>query len=370
MTRALRSNPPFRADHVGSLLRPRDLKEAAKAFQQKRLSEAEYLAVLDHEIARVVGLQEEAGLHSITDGEFGRTSWFGFFFERLQGFSVEKSLFRFKDAEGQTFEWMTCYASGRMRRTRGICTEEFARLSSLTSRIPKANMPAPSALHFFRGDDCRDPEVYPDIDEWWDDLIAIYREEIRALGRSGCKYLQLDEVPLAMLCDSGVREQIAALGLDPERLIRRYIEVVNRVLEVRPPDMTVCMHLCRGNFRSRWMAEGGYGPVAENLFNDLSIDGFFLEYDSERAGGFEPLRHVPKNKIIVLGLVTSKSPALERPDDLKRRIGEASKFVPLDQLALSPQCGFASVAGGNLLTEEEQMAKLRLIVETAEDVWR
>lgn len=368
-TGTLHSDPPFRADHVGSLLRPTRLKDAAKALHENRLGETDYRAVLDEEIARVVKLQEGVGLHSITDGEFGRSSWFGFFFERLEGFSLDKSLFTFKDAEGHRFEWMTCYACGRMRRAQGICTEEFARLSSLTRQTPKANMPSPSALHFFRGDDCRDPSVYPDIDEWWEDLIAIYQEEIRALGDDGCTYLQLDEVPLAMLCDSDVRAQVSALGLNPDRLTRRYIDAVNRALLARPTGMIVCMHLCRGNFRSRWMAQGGYGPVAESLFNALNIDGFFLEYDTERAGDFEPLRFVPADKMIVLGLVTSKSPQLEQSDHLKRRIEEAAKYVPLEQLAISPQCGFASVAGGNLLTEAEQMAKLQLVVETAEEVW-
>lgn len=362
-------NPPFRAEHVGSLLRPKKLKDAARAFEKGDIAESAYRETLNDEIGRIVRLQESAGLHSITDGEFSRSSWFGFFFERLRGFSLEPSLFEFHDDGGHDHRWMTCYASGRMRREQPICVADFERLRGLTRETPKANMPSPSALHFFRGDQCRDENVYPDIEEWWNDLTAIYQAEIRALSDAGCRYLQLDEVPLAMLCDTSVREQLEALGGDADELTSRYIAISNKALEARTADMTVAMHLCRGNFRSRWMAQGGYGPVAERLFNELNVDAFFLEYDSPRAGDFEPLRHMAGDKIVVLGLVTSKTPALEDKDALKLRIDEASKHVPLQRLALSPQCGFASVAGGNLLTENEQMRKLELVVEVAREVW-
>ncbi len=361
--------PPFRAEHVGSLLRPRRLKDVARAFGAGEATRSEYEQVLASEIARAISLQEEVGLDVITDGEFGRSSWFGFFFERLEGFTLQPSLFTFTDHEGRRYEWMTAYTSQKMRRPHPIAVDEFRRVASLTSRTPKANLPAPSALHFFRGDGCRDPEVYPDLEEWWADVVDIYRAEIRDLAAAGCTYLQLDEVPLAMLCDRGIAEQLRELGVDPDALIDRYIDVTNQVLEARPDSMTVAMHLCRGNFRSRWMASGGYDPIAERLFGGLGVDAFFLEYDTERAGDFSPLRHVTDDKMVVLGLVTTKSPTLENPDDLAARIEEAGRFVPLERLAISPQCGFASVAGGNLLTEEDERRKLQLVVDTARRVW-
>ncbi len=369
MAEITHGNPPFRAEHVGSLLRPRTLKQAAKGFKRGELQRDDYLEVLEREIARVVQLQEDVGLKSITDGEFGRSSWFGFFFERLEGFELRKSRFRFHDEEGDDHEWMTGFTNAPMRRTGPIATEEFQRLRSHTRHTPKANLPSPSALHFFRGDDCRDPGVYPDLEQWWDEIIAIYQAEIRALSDCGCTYLQLDEVPVAMLCDPDVREQVRGMGLEPDAVLDRYLGVINRVLEARPEGMTVAMHLCRGNFRSRWLAEGGYGPVAERLFNEADIDAFFLEYDTERAGDFTPLQAVPEHKTIVLGLVSSKTPVLESEDELARRIDAATAHVPLERLALSPQCGFASVAGGNPLSEEEQMRKLDLVVRVAERVW-
>ena len=362
-------NPPFRAEHVGSLLRPHSLKEAAKNYRKGDISSESFLDTLNREIARVVKLQESVGLQSITDGEFGRSSWFGFFFERLQGFALKPSLFRFHDAGGHDYEWMTCFTNGKMRREQPICVDEIERLQGLTREIPKANMPSPSVLHFFRGDQCRDESVYPDIEDWWSDLARIYRAEIRALTESGCHYLQLDEVPLAMLCDSDVRQQIADSGQNPDDLTRRYVAIVNEVLAGRSAAMTVGMHLCRGNFRSRWMAQGGYEPVAESIFNELDVDVFFLEYDSPRAGDFSPLRFVAEDKTVVLGLITSKSAELEDKEALMRRIDEASTYVPLERLAISPQCGFASVAGGNALSEDEQMRKLALVVEVAQDVW-
>ena len=364
-----RHNPPFRAEHVGSLLRPQRLKDAAKRFAKGDLSRDAYVEILDDEVGRVVELQESVGLRSITDGEFSRSSWFGFFFERLAGFTLKPSLFQFHDDGGHDFEWMTCFASDKMRRVQPICVGDFERLRGLTRQTPKANMPSPSALHFFRGDQCRDVAVYPDIDEWWSDLIQIYQAEIRALEDAGCRYLQLDEVPMAMLCDDEVRRQVSAGGGDPDALLRRYVGAINEVLDARSAGMTVGLHLCRGNFRSRWMARGGYEPVAGILFNDLDVDVYFLEYDSPRAGDFSPLRHVAADKSVVLGLVSSKSAGLENREALKRRIDEATEYVPLDRLAISPQCGFASVAGGNPLDEAEQMRKLSLIVEVAREVW-
>ena len=362
-------NPPFRAEHVGSLLRPDRLKDAANAFKKGDIARDAYLETLDQETERAIKLQESVGLRAITDGEFSRASWFGFFFDRLEGFTIKPSLFRFHDDDGHDFEWMTCYASSKILREQSICVEDFERLQGLTRETPKANLPSPSALHFFRGDKCRDPAVYPDMEEWWDDLAGIYQAEIRALSEAGCRYLQLDEVPLAMLCDSNVRQQISDSGRDSDELVRRYVATTNKVLDARSSDMTVGMHLCRGNFRSRWMAQGGYESVAETLFNDLNVDAFFLEYDSPRAGDFSPLRYMADDKTVVLGLITSKSAELEDKKTLIRRIEEASNYVPLERLAISPQCGFASVAGGNALSEDEQMQKLALVVEVARDVW-
>jgi 5-methyltetrahydropteroyltriglutamate--homocysteine methyltransferase len=317
----------------------------------------------------VVRRQEELGLESITDGEFGRSSWFGFFFERLEGFRAAESRFRFRDADGHEHAWQTCCAAAPMRRTRAIAVEEFQRVRDLARAVPKACLPSPSALHFFRGDDCYDRGAYPELGAWWSDLRDIYRAEITALADAGCRYLQLDEVPLAMLCDRRVREQVAAQGLDPIELAERYVEFTNEVLDAAPATMVRGVHMCRGNFRSRWMAEGGYEPVAERVFGGLEVDVFFLEFDTERAGGFEPLRYVTGSKQVVLGLVSTKTPELEAVETLVRRVEGAARVLPLDRLALSPQCGFASVAGGNPLDEDQQFQKLARVVECAEQVW-
>ncbi len=363
------STPLFRAEHVGSLLRPQRLKDAARGRSESSEAERRYRETLDQEVARAIRMQEDLGLRVITDGEFGRSSWFGFFFERLEGFRLAESNFRFRDPAGGEYTWQTCFTAEQMRRPRPIAGEEFDRVRRNCRGTPKACLPSPSALHFFRGDDCRDPAVYPEIDAWWEDVVDIYRAEVRDLAARGCQYLQLDEVPLAMLCDDGIRDGLRTTGIDPDVLRNHYIDVTNRVLEVAPPSMTLGMHLCRGNFRSRWMAAGGYEPIAEALFGNLNVHSFFLEYDTERAGDFEPLRFVPTGKGVVLGLVSTKTPVLEDPDALLRRIEAASARVPLERLALSPQCGFASVAGGNTIGEPEQRAKLQLVVKTAARVW-
>jgi 5-methyltetrahydropteroyltriglutamate--homocysteine methyltransferase len=363
-------NPRFRAEHVGSLLRPPALKDAFTIRSTGEISENAYEAALTDAIARAVDMQEEVGLHSITDGEFGRSSWFGFFFERMSGFRLEPSAFKFKDGRGQSFEWPTCYACERIQRHSGITTDEYLRLRKLTRQTPKMTMPSPSAFHFFRLNAAVDPEVYPDPEQYWEDLVSVYRSEVADLAALGCSYIQLDEVPLAMLCDPSIQEQVRGMGSDPQALIGRYVDVLERILSAAPSSMTVGLHLCRGNFRSRWMAAGGYEPIAERLFNAPSIDAFFLEYDSERAGDFSPLRFVPKDKVVVLGLISSKTAALEPIGDIKKRIDEAAKFVPLDQLSLSPQCGFASVAGGNTVTEADERAKLKLVVDIARAVWK
>jgi 5-methyltetrahydropteroyltriglutamate--homocysteine methyltransferase len=361
--------PPFRAEHIGSLLRPPELKAAWSRHRDGALDAAGYEAALGEAIARAVKQQEDVGLQPITDGEFGRSSWFGFFFERMEGFRLEPSAFTFRDREGATYEWVTCFAAGRMRRPGGITTAEYQRLRALTGRAAKVTMPSPTAFHFFRFQAPADPAAYPDPDTYWDDLVAVYRAELADLAALGARYVQLDEVPLAMLCDPSIREQVKAAGGDPVRLVSLYIAALRRVLADRPDGMTVGLHLCRGNFRSRWMAAGGYEPVAEPLFNQAPVDAYFLEYDSPRAGDFSPLRLVPADKHVVLGLVSTKTARLEGADMLRRRIDQASRHVPLERLALSPQCGFASVAGGNALGEPEQWAKLRLVVDVARSVW-
>jgi 5-methyltetrahydropteroyltriglutamate--homocysteine methyltransferase len=360
------SGPPFRAEHVGSLLRPSELREA---FRGHAGQGADYAAILDRAVRQAVTLQEDAGFAAITDGELGRSSWFGFFFERMDGFRLEPSAFRFRDNAGNSYEWPTCMACARMHRRAGITTHEYQRLAGLTRRTPKVTMPSPSAFHFFRFHDPADPAVYPDVAAYWDDLVAVYRAELADLAGLGCRYVQLDEVPLAMLCDPSIREQVRAMNADPAALVDSYIEALRRILSDRPAGMRFGLHLCRGNFRSRWMAAGGYEPVAEKLFNKVPVDIFFLEYDTPRAGDFTPLRLVPRNKHVVLGLISSKTAQLEDADELHRRIDEAARHVPLERLSLSPQCGFASVAGGNAISEADQMAKLRLVVDTARAVW-
>jgi 5-methyltetrahydropteroyltriglutamate--homocysteine methyltransferase len=361
--------PPFRAEHIGSLLRPRELKDAFRARAEERLSDAELRDVQDRLIRDAVRLQEDVGLQSITDGEFRRMAWSAGFIWALEGLVPRDSLFEFKDEHGDTIGWQTCYAERPVRRTRGITTEEFAFVRTLTERTAKVTMPAPSFLHFFRGPQCADRAVYADLELFWNDLVEIYRAEIAGLARLGCTYVQLDEVPMAMLCDASVRDRVRSRGEDPDALIRTYVSVVNRVLAARPAGMTIGMHLCRGNLRGHWMAAGGYDAVAERLFNDLGVDAFFLEYDTPRAGDFSPLRHMAKDKRVILGLVSTKTPTLEEAETLKRRIDEASRYVPIEQLGISPQCGFASTIGGNPLREDDQRAKLARIVEVASAVW-
>jgi 5-methyltetrahydropteroyltriglutamate--homocysteine methyltransferase len=370
MTPAPTAGPPFRAEVIGSLLRPRRLKDAARDLQQGRIDRAAFDAALEAEIARVIARQEDIGLPVITDGELARSSWFGFFFEGIDGFRLEPSRFKFRDAHGCAFEWATCVAQARIRRRGPIVLREFERANPHVRRaVVKATMPAPSAFHFFRLGGSVDAGAYRDIAAYFDDLVAVFRTELAELAQAGCRYVQLDEVPIAMLCDPDVRRQAAAEGADPAGLIDTYLDALGRIAAGRPAGMTLGLHLCRGNFRGRWMASGGYDAVAEKLFNAAPVDVFFLEYDSERAGDFSPLRFVPRGKRVVLGLVSSKTAVLEDEGIIVRRIEEAARILPLDQLGLSTQCGFASVAGGNVLEEDAQWSKLQLIVDTARRVW-
>ncbi len=368
-----RQTPPFRADLVGSFLRPPELLEARRRYAEGQLDADALRETEDKAIRDIVALQEELGFQAATDGEFRRTSWHMDFIYQLGGITRTDELLQvaFKNAEGTTsFTSAALRVNDRVRIDDTIFADAFTFLkSTVTSAIPKLTIPSPSMVHYRGGAAAVDPAVYPDVEEFWNDLSAAYAEEIRRLGELGCTYLQLDDTSLAYLNDPAQRQMIAERGEDAEHQHLRYIKQINAALASRPEGMAVTTHSCRGNFQSYWAAEGGYDFVAEALFGELDVDGFFLEYDDVRSGGFEPLRFVPKGKMVVLGLVTTKRGALETKDQLKRRIEEASRFVPLDQICLSPQCGFSSTVEGNSITFDDEVAKLRLVRETADEVW-
>jgi 5-methyltetrahydropteroyltriglutamate--homocysteine methyltransferase len=364
-----RSKPPFRADHVGSLLRPAVLREARVRRERGEIAAAELAAIEDREIESVIRRQEEIGLRSVTDGEFRRAFWNYDFLGRLDG--VEAYLGERKIAfEGRQPRPMMLRVTGRLGSFGGHpMVEHFNFLRRHARTMPKMTIPSPSSLHFRYGRDAVPVEIYPEMADFYRDLGESYRKAVRAFADAGCRYLQLDEVNFTYLCDPKLRELVVNRGEDPGELPHTYAGMINAALADAPADMTKAMHLCRGNFQSTFVASGGYEPVAEILFNEIAVDAYFMEYDTERAGGFEPLRFVPEGKMVVLGIVTSKNGMLESKDALKRRIDQAAKHVALDQLCLSPQCGFASTEEGNLLTEAEQWAKLRRVVEVADEVW-
>jgi methionine synthase II (cobalamin-independent) len=369
-----RSKPPFRADHVGSLLRPPELLQARDDHAAGRIDAARLRAVEDAAIRDIVRKQEDIGLQSATDGEFRRASWHMDFIYQLDGITKEAGhiAVKFFNENGEIeFTPAALHVDGRLGVSKTIFGEDFRFLQqTVTRNVPKLTMPSPSMVHYRGGKAAIDPAVYPDIDAFWADLTAAYREQVRRLGELGCTYLQFDDTSLAYMNDPHQREYIASIGGDPERQHVEYIHHINEALAARPEGMTVTTHMCRGNFRSAWAAEGGYDFVAEALFGELEVDGFFMEWDDERSGGFEPLRLLPRGeKQVVLGLVTTKRGELESRDTLLRRIEDASQYAPIEQLCLSPQCGFSSTVEGNELTEEQQWAKLRLIVELAAEVW-
>jgi 5-methyltetrahydropteroyltriglutamate--homocysteine methyltransferase len=369
-----RTSPPFRADHVGSLLRPPELLKAREEFQAGRIDAQQLRAVEDDAIRDAVALQREVGLQSATDGEFRRASWHMDFIYQLGGISTAPGdiKVKFRNADG-VIEWTPAalHVGEKLHLDHTIFADDFQFLQGLVADdvTPKLTIPSPSMVHYRGGRAALDPDVYPDVEQFWADLAATYNEQVKSIAALGCTYLQFDDTSLAYLNDPAQREQMANKGEDAEHLHEAYIRHINESLEGRPEGLTVTTHLCRGNFRSSWAAEGGYDFVAEALFGDLDVDGFFLEYDDARSGGFEPLRFVPKDKLVVLGLVTTKRPELESKDLLKRRIEEASKHIAIEQLCLSGQCGFSSTVEGNALTRDEQIAKLNLIVETAAEVW-
>jgi 5-methyltetrahydropteroyltriglutamate--homocysteine methyltransferase len=366
-----RTKPPFRADHVGSLLRTATLKQAREKRKNGELSEQALTEIEDREIAALIRKQEDIGLQSITDGEYRRISWNYDFLERLDNVEsyVGERKIKFA-ATGPQPRPILLRVVGKLGGYKPHpMIEHFKFLKAHTRRTPKVTIPSPSSLHFRYGRDAVPESIYPSMDEFYRDLGQSYRKAVRAFADAGCRYLQLDEVNFAYLCDPALRQVIADRGEDPAALPAIYAGMLNAAISDIPADMTITMHLCRGNFRSSFVASGGYEPVAETLFNTINVHGYFMEYDTERAGGFEPLRFVPKNKTVVLGLVTTKSGTLEDKDGIKRRIEQATKFIDIDQLCLSPQCGFASTEEGNALAEDEQWAKLRMIVEIADEVW-
>jgi 5-methyltetrahydropteroyltriglutamate--homocysteine methyltransferase len=363
-----RTSPPFRADHVGSLLRPPALKDARARHAEGKITAAQLKEVEDREIEKAIKKQEEIGLKLATDGEFRRSWWHFDFFRGLKGvsfFEMESIQFHGVQTKPEGIK-----ITGKIDFSGHPMLEHLKFLKSHTKVVPKMTIPAPSTLHFRQGRALISKEIYPTLDLFFDDLAAAYRAAIRAFYDAGCRYLQLDDTAWSMVCDPSERAHSKERGDDPDTLPKRYAQLTNAALEGKPADMAITMHSCRGNFRSTFIASGGYEFVAEQLLGHTGLDGYFLEYDTDRAGGFEPLRFFPKgDKQLVLGLVTSKSGKLEKKDDIKRRIDEATKYIALDQLCLSPQCGFASTEEGNVLAEDEQWAKLRMIVELADEVW-
>ena len=364
-----RTLPPFRADHVGSILRSAPLKEARIKRQKGEIDAAALKAVEDAEIIKIIRKQEEVGLKGITDGEYRRAFWQIDFLEKLDGVESYEGERKVKFQGPQPRPVLLRVKEKLGKYTGHPMIEHFGFVKAHTKQTPKMSIPSPTSLHFRYGREAIPASIYPDMAEFYHDLGISYRKAISAFADAGCRYLQIDEVNLAYLCDPALRDQVKARGEDPDALLTTYADLLNSAIADAPKDMVISMHLCRGNFRSTHVASGGYDPVAEVLFNQIGVHGYFMEYDTERAGGFEPLRFLPKGKTVVLGLVTSKTGTLESKDALKRRIDEAAKFAALDQLAISPQCGFASTEEGNVLAEDEMWAKLRLCVEVAGDVW-
>jgi 5-methyltetrahydropteroyltriglutamate--homocysteine methyltransferase len=366
---------PFRANHVGSLLRPPELLQARDKRQKGEITAAQLRDVEDRAIRDAVKMQEDVGMQGITDGEFRRSLWHADFLSQFDGIKVIEGLLsdsarHFQNPDADVQRSPTQFVvTGKLGHPRGIEVENFKFLASLTQQTAKQCIPSPTLVHFRTGRSGVDKTAYPEMTDFFADLARVFREEIAQLAAAGCTYLEIDDVNFAYLCDPKMREGAKKIGEDPDRLPLLYANLINDCIRDRPANMSVCTHLCRGNFRSSWVAEGGYDPVAEVLFNALDVDGYFLEFDTPRAGNFAPLRYLPKGKKLILGLVTTKTGELEKPDELKRRIDEASKLVPLDQLGISPQCGFSSTVLGNKLTLEDQIAKLKLVVQVAREVW-
>jgi 5-methyltetrahydropteroyltriglutamate--homocysteine methyltransferase len=361
--------PPFRADHIGSLLRPQALRQAYRAFNERSLDAAGFVAAQDAAIRDAIKLQQDAGLGVVSDGEFRRASYWSRFVERTEGLSISESRFNFRDEQGQTLSFTAPLVTGKVARRQPLALDEFCFLRDNATALPKVTLPAPSTMHFWRGAGYAAPGIYANPREFFRDLAAIYRAEIADLAAAGCRYIQLDEVALAMLCDPAVRARVTADGNDPATLIGLYVEALAEAIAAAPPGMAVGVHMCRGNFKGKYLAEGGYEEIAKALFAVPGVTHFLLEFDTARSGDFAPLRFVAADKGVVLGLVSSKSPALEKPEDLLRRIDEAARTIDKDRLAISPQCGFASTVAGNPLGEADERAKLALCVQVAHAAW-
>jgi 5-methyltetrahydropteroyltriglutamate--homocysteine methyltransferase len=360
---------PHRADHIGSLLRPKPLREAFRAHAEKRIGEHEFVAAQDQAIRDVIRLQEDCGLQVISDGEFRRISYWEKFVRLTAGLEVRNAVFKFHDQQGHESDFTAPYAHSRVSRGAPITVDEFRFVRRHSDRTAKVTMPAPSTMHFYRFSDWADRSAYRDAGAFFADLGKVYQAELAELGAAGCRYVQLDEVAVAILCDPAARQKVKAGGEDPDRLVDLYVDAINAAVQARPKGMTIGVHVCRGNYKGMYLSEGGYDSVAERFFGRTNVDHFLLEFDTPRAGGFAPLRHVPKGKGVVLGLVSSKTPQMEKLDDLRRRADEAAKYIDASRLAISPQCGFASTMGGNPVTEADERAKLRLCVDAANAIW-
>ncbi|MSQ58306.1 MAG: 5-methyltetrahydropteroyltriglutamate--homocysteine S-methyltransferase [Betaproteobacteria bacterium] len=367
----LRTQAPFRADHVGSFLRPRSLLGVRAQYKEGKITKEALRQEEDSAISEIVRFQEDLGFQGITDGEFRRTYFHIDFLEQLAGVETKGGIaVSFRSSAGTVnFSPPVMHVTGKIRHANPIQLADFQYLKSTTALTPKVTIPSPTMLHFRGGRNAISKEAYPDLDAFYADVAGAYRSELKSLADAGCRYIQMDDTNLAYLCDEKMRAGARQRGDDPDELPRRYARLINAAISERPKDMIVCMHLCRGNFKSGWAAEGGYEPVAQVLLSEMNIDGYFLEYDDARSGDFSPLRFLPKNKFVVLGLVSTKLGNLESKDAIKRRIDEAARFAPLENLCLSPQCGFSSTVHGNDIEAEEQRAKLQLVVDTAREVW-
>jgi 5-methyltetrahydropteroyltriglutamate--homocysteine methyltransferase len=369
MSNRPRGRPPFRADHIGSLLRPPALRRAFREHATGAISEEDFARVQDECIRAAVRMQEEIGFEVVTDGEFRRGSYWGRFVERTTGLEVRPALLKFRDDDGREVDFTAPYATAPMRRTRPLALDEYGFLRDTARVTAKVTLPAPSTMHFLRFSDFADRGAYTDVETFFADLVAVFAQEIADLVAAGCRYLQIDEIAVALLCDPALRDRVADAGGDSDALIDRYIDLINGAVAACPDHVVVGVHMCRGNFRGRYLAGGGYESVAERFFSRTNASHFLLEYDTPRAGDFAPLRFVPADKAVVLGLISSKTPALEDLDMLRRRVDDASRYIDPDRLAISPQCGFASSAAGNPLTEADERAKLALVVEAARGIW-
>ena len=365
----VQGRPPFRADHVGSLLRPGALRQAFRQHAAGEITDDVFAAVQDGCIRDAVALQEQVGLQVVTDGEFRRGSYWGRFVERTEGLEIRPASFKFRDDAGHEVEFTGPYAKAKIGRRQPLAVDEFIFLHGVTKGTAKITLPAPSTMHFFRFDDFADRAVYSDAEAFFADLTRVFRQEIAVLTDAGCRYIQLDEVAVALLCDPAICDQIKAMGGHPDRLVDLYIDATNQAVAECPDDVIIAIHMCRGNFKGRYLGAGGYESVAERFFARANVNHFLLEYDTKRSGDFAPLRFVPKSKGVVLELISTKSPLLESLDALKQRIEEASRYVDLGRLAIGPQCGFASTVAGNPLTEADERAKLALAVQAAKSIW-